>query len=259
MILNDHLTTDQVAVVVMAAGKGVRMNSDKPKVLHEIVGVPMIHRALTTINKLSPTQTLVVVGYKKQVVEASIKNGRFDCQFVDQGTPKGTGHALCCALKKVNSPVKYVLVLGGDDSAFYTKQTIKQFIASHIHTKATISMITMQMREPNRLGKVIRDDRGQFSKIMEAKDGDAAGITSDEVNCGAYIFNKDWLNENIKNIEPSSITGEYYITNLLNDGYDQHQVINLFNLADPNEWVGVNTPAELNRANLVMQQRKRVF
>ncbi len=237
----------QVSVVVLAGGKGTRMNSELPKVLHVLGGQPMIFRTLAKLKMLNPEQIVVVVGYRKDEVKNRI-TPHFDCQFAVQDQPLGSGHALKVALPVLFSGVKSVLVVNGDDSSFYSLETLEQFIASHQRNQAVASMMTLTKTGDHRLGRVLRRSDGRFEQTMEAAEYFMSGMQSDEINCGAYVFDVDWLHENIEKV-PLNEKGEYYITELFNMAREEDQLINLYTLTNESEWVGVNTQDELTFAN----------
>lgn len=246
----DKSDPQNIAAVVLAGGKGTRMQATLPKVLHAIGTQPMIFYTLDTINRLGLSDVYVVVGHQSKEVKAKIKS-KFNCKFALQAKPLGTGHAVECALKKLDKNIKTIIVMNGDDSAFYKISTLKKFIASHFEALCPVSMMTVNIKRARRLGRIIRDEAGNFQGIMEAERDIAK---SDEINCGLYVFETSWLNRNISNIKLSD-KGEYYLTDLFNMAKEKGDCINLYRLKNKDEWVGVNTPDELNLANEKMQKR----
>ncbi|MDO8570143.1 MAG: sugar phosphate nucleotidyltransferase [Candidatus Daviesbacteria bacterium] len=241
------------AAVILAGGKGKRMASKLPKVLHKIAGQPMIYYTLQTINKLDLAQLCVVVGYRSELVKKRIATFS-ECEFILQNDPLGTGHAVHCALNKLNHKITTILVTNGDDSAFYSPQTLINFISSHKKSKAVISMVTLLISGENKLGRIIRDKEGNFQQILEAAKYFSSGLQSNEINCGAYIFDVKWLKQNIDKILLNE-AGEYYLTDLLNIAHQNHHTINLFQLVKKNEWIGINTRKELKYANQEMRRK----
>lgn len=241
------------AAIVLAGGKGTRMQATLPKVLHHIVDQPMIFYTLETINKLGVSQIYVVVGHQSEEVKEKICS-KFNCEFALQEKPMGTADAVKTGLKKVNNKVKEVIVMNGDDSAFYKISTLKKFISSHLENKCPVSMMTINIKRERRLGRIIRDAQDNFESIIEAEKDPTKGITSDEINCGLYIFNNKWLKANINKIKLSD-KGEYYLTDIFNLAKKSGFCINLFRLKNKDEWVGVNTPDELALANEKMQKK----
>jgi bifunctional UDP-N-acetylglucosamine pyrophosphorylase / glucosamine-1-phosphate N-acetyltransferase len=241
-----------LAAVVLAGGKGKRMQSHLPKVLHTLADQPMVFYTLETLKKLK-LPIFVVVQNEESPVKREIE-ANFQVQFCYQITPLGTGHAVKSAIPQIPKDAETVLVLNGDDSAFYTVETLKKFIKSHLDNNAILSAMTLEVEQNDTIGRVIRDKEGNFLQILELKEYLQSGLKSNEINCGCYHFNVKWLNENINKISVSA-TGEYYITDLLNIAKSQNDKINLYPLENSQEWVGINTQSELIAANSLMASR----
>ena len=247
-----------ISAIVLAAGKGTRMNSDRPKVLHEIGGKPMIEYTLKTLNQLGVSEIILVVGYGADEVKTCIDH---KCQFAFQENPQGgTGDAVKTGLSKVSENTDIVMILHGDGSAFYKVDTLRQFIAFHLGggtgtTPREISIVTTNKPQSENVGRIIRDSSGNFEKTMEVWEYEKSGLNSDEVNCGVYLFDKIWLDSHINKIENNNDKNEYRLTEILNIAHDEGTPVGLFELKDPNEWVGINTPKDLERANKLMEGR----
>lgn len=243
----------KTVAVVLAGGKGTRMQATLPKVLHHIIDKPMIFYTLETINKLSLSKAYVVVGHQSEEVKNKISS-KFKCIFAYQAKPLGTAHAVKCVLKKIDNQIENVLVMNGDDSAFYKISTLKKFLASHLISKCPVSMVTLKIIRERRLGRILRDKNGNFETIIEATRNLDLDVLSDEINCGLYLFNCQWLKDNIERIKLND-KQEYYLTDIFNLAKVKGDCINLFSLKNKNEWVGINTPDELALANLQMRQK----
>lgn len=243
---------DHISAIIMAAGKGTRMNSEFPKVLHEIGGEPMVFHVIRLLQDLG-IEPNVVVSYKKEEVMEAVKKG-FDVAFVDQGDPLGTGHAVHKALETIPASAQHVLVMGGDDSAFYKPETIKNFLKMHEDEGATISFIRIICDELPTAAKIEYEEDGNFKRIVEKSDPGYDELDSKDINCGIYVFDAAWLRENIDKLELTN-KGEYYVTHLLPLAKSQGKKIGMYTLEDPDEWIGVNTPEELERAQTVMKSR----
>ena len=239
-----------ISAIVLAAGKGTRMNSDRPKVLHEIGGKPMIEYTIETLNQLGVNEIIVVVGYGADAVKTCIGP---KCHFaIQENSQGGTGDAVKSGLQKVSTETGTVMILHGDDSAFYKVSTLKKFLASHMESGNVVSVITSDQPQTERVGRIIRDENGKFKLTMEVWEYEKSGLKSDTVNCGVYLFDKKWLENHINKIENNNDKGEYRLTEILNIAHDEGTRVGLFELKDPNEWVGINTPEDLERANKLM-------
>lgn len=243
-----------LAAVVMAGGIGSRMNSPKPKVLHEIGGKPMLYHTLSNLVQTGIEDIYVVVGYKAEEVIEAVKP-HFKVVFARQPEMLGTGDAVKQALSKMDS-CQNVLVMGGDDSAFYTSSTILEFIHSHRDSRSVVSIMTLIDPSRQRMGKIFRDEKGEFKQILEFSEYSQLNLSSDEIGCGIYIFEFDWLKENIAKVEKNPVKGEYYLTELLNIAKQQDNKINIHLLQHPDEWFGINTEEELASANRLWQAKK---
>lgn len=246
---------ENIAAVVLAGGKGTRMQSPKPKVLHKIGGQPMIFYALSNLYELGIKDIYAVVGFKANLVKQAV--GKiFPVKFALQEKQLGTGHAVKTALNTIDQTYDHILVVNGDDSAFYSQATLRNFIESHINSKAVVSLMILKLGDQNKLGKIIKDENNQFLTVLEDQEYQDGGYQTDEVNCGAYLFDLSWLKNNINSITLNPIKQEYYINDLPNMAAKQGQIVNLFTLKDTKEWVGVNSQDELKYANLMMKERK---
>jgi bifunctional UDP-N-acetylglucosamine pyrophosphorylase/glucosamine-1-phosphate N-acetyltransferase len=237
-----------LAAIVLAGGKGVRMESETPKVLHQISGKPMIFYTLEKLEAMGIQNIVVVVGYKAEEVKQAIISQNFKVQFAFQPEQQGTADAVKTAMQFLGESADKVLVLNGDDSAFYSRNTLADFIASHEENDPPVSAITAMRPDALTIGRIIRDPEGSFSKILEFNEYQASKMQSNEINCGAYIFNIKFLKENLPKV-PMSQKGEYYLTELLNIAKEMGKKVNLFELQNLQEWQGINTQEELLEAN----------
>jgi bifunctional UDP-N-acetylglucosamine pyrophosphorylase/glucosamine-1-phosphate N-acetyltransferase len=167
----------------------------------------------------------------------------------------GTGDALRTAIKQVRGS-DTVLVVGGDDSAFYKLSTLEDFIKAHQNYGAVISFISTYQDNSKTFGRVIRDDNGQFKTIIEDKDYRESGLFSEEVNCGAYLFDAEFVKSHMDRLTLSS-KGEYYINNFLDMANSEGKKVNIYQLREAEEWVGVNTPEELEKANQLYKKYQK--
>ncbi|MBI2022363.1 NTP transferase domain-containing protein [Candidatus Daviesbacteria bacterium] len=242
-----------LGAVIFAAGEGKRMESDLPKVLHPINGTPMILITLKKLVDLGIQNITVVVGYKaeevKKVIHLAFHLRGVKLKYALQEKPLGTADALKTALKVIKPQTEQILVLNGDDSVFYSEQTLNDFISSHLVSDAFVSVLTVNKDDADLIGRVVRDDQGKFLKILEHADYLESGHNSKEINCGTYVFNKRWLESNISKV-PINQKGEYYLTDLINIDKEEGFHINLVELKNPQEWLGINTKEELEKAQL---------
>lgn len=241
------------AALILAGGKGTRMESNIPKVLHEICGKPMIFYTIDNLQKIGILDLYVILSYKATEVKAKIKK-YCNCKFTYQHKPYGTGHAIYCSIPLIDSYKKHLFIVNGDDSAFYSKDTLINFLDSHIKTRAMVSVITLKLTGENQYGKIFRGKDGRFINLLEDDKYRKSKAKSEEINCGAYIFDKRWLADHVDLIEPNT-KDEYNLTELLNIAGKKGTIVNLFSLKDRDEWVGINTLKELEYANKLMEKK----
>ncbi len=243
----------RVSAIILAAGKGSRMKSAKPKILHEICGRPMISYSLQNLREAGVGEIVAVTSYRKNLVIKEIK-GAVKIAF-QKNAKGGTADAVSAGMPQVSGEAKEVIVLYGDDTAFYTSQTIKKVLENHLENRAVLTFVTLMKENPQGLGRIIRDSSGKVLRIVEEKDATEEERTVKEVNDGLYVFNKEWLKKNLAKIEKSPVTGEYYLVDLIKMAIGQNEKVTAYKLPTDSEWQGVNTPEELVRAEERMREK----
>ncbi|MBU1524538.1 MAG: NTP transferase domain-containing protein [Candidatus Omnitrophica bacterium] len=239
--------------VVLAAGRGTRMESDLPKVLHDLKGKPLIYYVLKELVSLKRyiRQIIVVVGYQGCFVEESIKKHFKDIGFAYQKKKLGTADAVRCVQKKVKH--QNVLVLCGD-APLITKKTLSSFIAFSLRKKFLCSLISAEVNERNSLGRIIRDREGRIKAICE-KGEPAKGFLSNEVNSGIYAFDRGILFNNLKKIKKNKKKGEYFLTDIVEILYEAGYSTGSFISESSEEILGINTLEDLCRVENIMRMR----
>jgi len=236
--------------IILAAGKGKRMNAvERNKVTYEVGGKPMIARSVANVKNAGVHNIILVVGHAKQ----SVIN-LFDetILFAEQEQPLGTGHAVKVALPKLPKSADAVLVLYGDDSFLYSSDVYKRLITLHQEKKPAITFLTLLVDNPTGLGRVVRDKNGKLLGIVEEKDATDEQRKIREINPACYVFSHEFLNEYIELIPQSPVTGEYYLTSLIELAVENNKHIETMMVSDI-RWRGVNTPEELKEAEKLLQ------
>ncbi len=237
---------NNLAAIILAAGKGKRMKSKTVnKVALPLGGKPMILHTFEILEKVGIKNIVVVVGFAKNSVVNLFPRGRVE--FCEQKKRLGTAHAVSCAMKKFTNDIRDVLVVHGDDSALYKAETIKQLIQKHRESGAVFTFLTIEMENPNGLGRIIRGKEGKVLAIVEEKDATADILKIKEVNPACYVFQTDFLKKYLPKIKKSSITGEYYLTGLIDMAIKNKEHIETLQ-AGLFAWRGVNTKEELEEA-----------
>jgi len=244
---------NNISAVILAAGEGKRMNSKKiNKVAFPLGNKQMILHVVDRLTGLDINPIIVVVGFAKKSV-MKILDGKV--KFVEQEKRLGTGHAVLCALKKVPKKIKSVLVLNGDDSAFYSKDLIKKLIKTHLEGKNSISFLAIEIDNPFGLGRIIRNRGGKVVGIIEEKDATKAQKKIKEVNPACYVFEVSFLKKYLKDVEKSPATGEYYLTSLIDLAIKNKQNLEAVK-GGKILWRGINTYEELKEAERLFLQAK---
>jgi len=246
------MDTGNISALVLAGGKGTRIGQSLPKVLNPIVGKPMIYYILDTIRKIPIHHILVVVGFRDLDVRGSIRNE--DIDYVYQEEQLGTGHALKISIPELPLECSEVMVVNGDDSAFYDVFTLRGFINSHRLSKSKLSLMTMKIKDPSGLARIVRNSDNKIVGIVEGRDVSKDEEKINEINTGCYIINIDWLKRSVGLLGKSN-TGEYYIPDLISIASNQKTTINSYLLPNSQEWKSVNTQNDLKEVNTEMLKK----
>lgn len=245
---------DKITAVILAAGQGIRMKSQKAKVLHEILGRPMIAYLLDTLKEFGVQDIVVVVGHQAEAVQEALKD--YGVRFVIQEPQLGTGHAVQVAMPVVTPGTGTVMVLCGD-APLISGESISALQLLHQSTAAAVTVQTIELPDGAHYGRVVRDESGQVAAVVQAKDSqdrpDLLAIR--EINTGAYCFDATFLLEALTKIPKSPVTGEIYLTDLIHIARQQGRGVEA--LVDP-DWealLGINSRAELAGATRTVKRR----
>ena len=233
-----------LAISILAAGKGTRMDSSIPKVLHEINDKPMISLVINLSKKFNPEKLIVIVGYKKNLVMDALKDENII--FVTQEEQKGTAHAIQQCNKALKSFDGNLLVLSGD-VPLITEDTINSLILKHYMNNSKASILTTTFEDPTGYGRIIRNNNNKFEKIVEHKDANNKELKIKEINAGIYIFDSKTLFEKINLIKNENTQNEYYIVDVFN--FLDSNEISVFKTKNSTEIAGVNTKNQLIKLN----------
>ena len=235
----------KIAAIILAAGKGRRMKSkDVNKVVIPLGNKQMILHTIDRLKELMISPIVVVVGFAKESV---IKVLEGNVIFAHQSRRLGTAHAVAVGLKKVPEDIDTVLVLNGDDSAFYTISIIEKLIEAHVNKNAALSFLTITVDNPIGLGRVIRDNNDKVIGIVEEKDATRRQRKITEINPACYVFEVEFLKKYLGKIKKSEVTGEYYLTSLIDIAIKNNEKLEAIR-GGKIPWRGINTPEELKEA-----------
>lgn len=247
---------NNIGIIVLAAGKGTRLNcSATPKVLCKIGGRPMITYLLETLESsgIPKNQICIVVGYKKEKVMQELGQGYI---YAVQEKQMGTAHAALAGANSLPERFKDILVLNGDDSAFYEFGTLEHFVRLHSENRNDITILTVELDFPSGLGRIIRDDRGKFVEMREKENLKPGDEIIKEINTGTYCFNRQWFNKMYRRLEPINGLGEHGLPGLARIAIENDFKIGEYKLKDSSQWFGVNTAEQLANANILKSKLK---
>ena len=237
--------------VVLAGGKGTRMNSKLPKVLHSICGREMIQIVLDTVNASGVSRTTLVIPANEHLIKSLVGDR---VTYVEQIVPLGTGDAVKNAIRD-NPNSENVMILCGD-MPLILSETLVRLRTTHLNSNAHVTVLTGESENPKGMGRIVREQSGSIKAIVEENDADASTLAIKEVNLGVYCFRYDWLSGNLHNLEPSD-SGEVYLTDLVTVAVAQGLDVAYVQPLDVTETIGINNRIELANAENIYRRRLR--
>jgi bifunctional UDP-N-acetylglucosamine pyrophosphorylase/glucosamine-1-phosphate N-acetyltransferase len=242
----------ELAVVILAAGKGTRMKSDLVKVLHPVAGSPMLSYPLDLARRLKPSRLVVVVGFQADLVQEKFK--AHDVTFVLQKEQLGTGHAVLAAKPALRRFRGSVLILSGD-VPLLTEETVRRFLKAHRARQAALSVMTVELEDPKGYGRVFRNDDESLLRITEDKDLKPGEKKVREINTGIYCVDADFLFSALSLLTPQNAQKEYYLTDIVARANSEKKKVFPFLVEDSLEVMGINTQVELVKADQWMKKK----
>jgi len=240
--------------VILAAGKGTRMKSALPKVLHPLAGRPLIEHVLRTVDELRPASCVLVVGHGADQVQRALAS-RPDLQFVLQSPQLGTGHALLMAKLALEGKAGTVLLLYAD-VPLLGAGTLARLVEQHRTTAAAATVLTTELADPYGYGRIIRDASGAITRIVEERDASGEERAIREVNSGIYCFALEPLFPALDDLATDNAQGEYYLTDLVAAYRQRGLTVETLQLESSTELRGVNSRLDLADLAAIVQSRK---
>jgi len=250
--------------IILAAGKGTRMNeglaSSIPKVMFEIADKPIISWSVKLVKDAGIEKVILVIGYKKELIEQYFGD---QVEYAIQAKQLGTGHAVLMAKDLAAGKSNSVIVFYGD-CPLYKPETVKKLIEYYENPpadgeKPTIAMLTAISMDAGAYGRVIRDEKGDVASIVEYKDCNEEQKKVGEWNPGFYIFDADWLWQNIVKLQNNNAQNEYYLTDLIMMAKEQNKRVIAMPVSEESEAMGINTPEQQKEAEKILLERKNYF
>jgi len=240
-----------IYAVILAAGAGTRMKSDRAKVIHELCGKPMINWVIDAVKAAGIDNIIVVTGHQEERVRACITE---NVEFVSQPEQLGTGHAVMQAKPLLQGKKGTCLILCGD-TPLITSRTIKQIIHEHTENKRAMTVLTTICEDPEGYGRIVRDDSGNVTGIVEHRDATLEQLRIKEINTGIFCFETEWLLESLENLSNQNNQNEYYLTDAVSFIVKNGGRAGATALGCTDETAGINDRVQLAWAQKILNRR----
>jgi bifunctional UDP-N-acetylglucosamine pyrophosphorylase/glucosamine-1-phosphate N-acetyltransferase len=244
-----------VDAIILAAGKGKRMNSDLPKVVHPAHGKPMVWWVVQACREAGVSRCILVVGHGAEHVKQAVAD-QPGCLFVEQREQLGTGHAAMMAQPLFDAATpRDVFVLAGD-GPLIRPQTLQTLLTVHRQRRAAATLATAVLDDPSGYGRVVRAADGSFAQIVEQKDCTPDQLALREVNPSYYCFRSDLLFAGLQRVDRNNSQGEYYLTDVPSLLKGDGQTVAVVDAVPPQDVLSVNTPEQLSEVDRVLRDRQ---
>lgn len=241
--------------IILAAGKGTRMKSDMPKVLHTIFDKTLVGYVIDAVNNTGlADENFVIVGHQAERVEEYINKNYDNAKCVLQSPQLGTGHAVSMALPYLKDFDGEVVILNGD-LPLITSDTIKEFVEFHKDKKSDVTVMSANFDDPTNYGRIIRNSDGTLNAIVEEKDTNPEQKKVKEINVGCYCLNWTKVKNAFNELKTDNAQGEYYLTDIVKWANNQKLSVNAYIIKDNDETFGINSKAHLAEATKMLNDK----
>ena len=241
--------------IILAAGKGTRMKSETPKVLHEIFNKTLLGYVIEAVNNTGlADENFVIVGHQAERVEEYIKNNYKNARTVLQSPQLGTGHAVSMALPYLQDFDGEVVILCGD-TPLVTPETIKEFVEEHKKKNSDLTVMSAIFENPTNYGRIVRKSDGSVDSIVEEKDATTEQKAIKEINAGIYCLNWAKVKGAFSDLKTNNAQGEYYLTDIIKWGNEKGLAVNAYVLKDNQEIFGINSKLNLSQAAKMLNKK----
>jgi bifunctional UDP-N-acetylglucosamine pyrophosphorylase/glucosamine-1-phosphate N-acetyltransferase len=249
------MSEKHLAVVVLAAGEGTRMKSAKPKVMHEIAGLPLLGHALATASSLGAAHVIPVIRYKKELISEYIRAFYPGVTIAEQDDVPGTGRAVECALDSLPADFNGAVIVTSGDVPLLDVATLESLLDAHLAGGYAATILTAIVEDPAGYGRIIRSNDGKFIEIIEDRDADAEQLEIREVNAGVYVFDAVQLRSALAKVGSHNAQGEKYLTDAAAELL--HQKLKVQALAVSDNWLvaGINDRVQLSEVAAELNAR----
>ena len=246
-----------VKAIILAAGKGTRMKSGLLKVAHEVAGKSIVGYVVEAVTDIGVSDIYIVIGHQADTIKKRIKHP--NAVFVSQDEQLGTGHAVQQVTQHFGGkPDSTVLILAGD-CPLIKPDTLRRLIESHEESNASATILSTNMDEPAKYGRILRGRMGTVTGIKEAKDCSVKELKIKEVNTGVYAFRASDLFTHLNSLNTNNKQGEYYLTDIIHILKEKGEVVSAYLLDDPDQAVGINTRLDLAKTNGILYQENNKY
>ncbi len=249
------MAEQHLAVVVLAAGEGTRMRSRKPKVMHEIAGLPLLGHALVTANGLGASHVVPVIRHQKDLLAEYVATFFPNAIIAEQDDVPGTGRAVECALEVLPADFDGAVVVTSGDVPLLDVATLENLIDAHLESGAAATLLTAILNDPAGYGRIIRNTAGAFLEIIEDRDATEAQREVNEVNAGVYVFDAKQLRESLAAIGTHNAQGEKYLTDVAEVLVKNKKKVLALSVADNWLVAGINDRRQLADVALELNLR----
>ncbi len=240
----------KLKTLILAAGKGTRMKSDLPKVLHKVNGIPMIKKIIEILEKLNSQENILILGHEKEMILDALGN----VQYVVQDKQLGTGHAIMMAEEKLKDYGGDIMVVCGDTPVL-TSETLEKMYKKHTESGAVTTILTSIVEDPYGYGRIVKENN-TVKAIVEEKEAKEDEKKIKEINAGVYCFDSKKLFEALSKIEKHVEKDEYYLTDVIGINVNDGEKVETYILENNEEVLGVNSKVQLAEADAILRNRK---
>ena len=241
--------------IILAAGKGTRMKSDTPKVLHTIFDKTLVGYVIDAVNNTGlADENFVIVGHQAERVEEYINENYDNAKCILQSPQLGTGHAVSMALPYLKDFDGEVIILCGD-TPLITSETIKEFVEYHRENKSDLTVMSAIFENPTNYGRIIRNQDGSLNSIVEEKDATPEQKVVKEINAGIYCINWAKIKPAFNELTSNNAQGEYYLTDIIKWGNEKNLSVNAYTLKNNEEIFGINSKTHLAEATKMLNNK----
>lgn len=244
----------EIKSIILAAGKGTRMKSETPKVLHKIMDKTLLGYVLDNVKNIV-TESFVIVGHHAEEVEKFVNENYASAKTVLQSPQLGTGHAVSMVCPQLENYTGQVIILCGD-TPLIKEETLKKFVKYHNSVNSDITVMSTIFENPTNYGRIIREKDNSLKCIVEEKDATTEQKAVKEVNAGIYCLNWEKIKLAFSQLKSNNAQGEYYLTDIIEWGKAQNLNVNAYILEDNMEIYGINSRVNLAQATKMMNERK---